>query len=238
MTAIYTSYKPYAKIKGTIIFMLLAINCFAQNNANALISRVNKKFNSVKDYKAAAVIKTDIPFIKMLSVSADIYYKQPDKVHIDTKGIAILPKQTNGFMMDALKDSNTFMAIDAGNTIVNNIQVHIIKVLPTSDTSDLILGTFYIEDKTSLIHKAQITSKSRGTVDVMMKYGQYANYNLPDTIIFEMDVNKFKIPKAVAADLENNSKKDTDKKPKKGKVTITYKNYSINKGISDAVFSK
>ncbi len=210
--------------------------CNAQSNANAIINSVNKKFNAVKDYKASAIIKTDIPFVKMFPVNADIYFKQPDKIHIDTKGIAILPKQTNGFMMSVLKDSASFMAIDAGTTLINNISLHIIKVLPTSDTADIILGTFYIEDNTALVHKAQITSKSRGTVDILMKYGKFANYSLPDTLIFEMDVNKFKIPKAVAADLENETKKDTGKKPKKGKVTIAYKNYIVNKGIDDKIF--
>lgn len=224
------------RLTGLLFFLIINQFSFAQSSANDLINRVNEKFNLIRDYKASVSIRTDIPFIKMLPVNATIYFKQPDKFHIESKGIAILPKQTNGLMLDVLGKTNSYIAIDAGQSNVNEVITKMIKVIPTSDTSDLILGTFYIEEVTAIIHKAQVTTRSRGTVDVQMKYGKYSQYNLPDTLIFEMDVNKFKIPKAVAADLESKPKKDDGKKTTKGKVTITYKEYTINKGIDDSVF--
>ena len=64
-------------------------------------------------------------------------------------------------------------------------------------------------------------------------------YFLPDKMIFSIDVKKFKIPKSVAADINNNDNKvDKTKDPKKGKIFITLSNYQINKGIPDTIFKK
>ena len=67
------------------------------------------------------------------------------------------------------------------------------------------------------------------------------NYGLPDSMVFIVDVKKFKIPKAVAADVNRGTKKPTkeeEQKNKKGQIYIRFKNYSINKGIDSKIFKK
>ncbi len=219
-------------------FLLLinATNLYAQQDAMALINAVNEKFKSVKDYTASVQIKTDIPFVKMLPVNATIYFKQPDKIHIESKGISILPKQGPQFFLNEINAKND-IAIFVADEVIDGITTKGIKVFPIQDTADLILATLYFEPQKLLLYKAQITTKSKGTVIMYFKYGRYSEYQLPDELTFEMDVNKFKIPKAVAADLENTtSKKDDGKKTKKGTVRILYKSYKVNSGLSDAIF--
>nr|MBK9652711.1 hypothetical protein [Bacteroidota bacterium] len=215
---------------------LLLQNAHGQDGAT-LLKSAEKKFNAVKNYKAEVNIKTDVSFIKIVPVNAFIYYKQPDKMHIESKGIAILPKQGPDFLFATLLNSENFIAVDMGTQLYNNIILKIIKLLPKSDTSDLVLGTVWIDASTLLIYKTQVTTKSRGTVDLEFTYGKYANYLLPDKVVFEMDVNKFKIPKAIAADYESSAQKQKNaKQAKRGKVTITYKTYILNNGIDDSVF--
>lgn len=215
---------------------LLLQNARGQDGAT-LLKSAEKKFNAVKNYKADVNIKTDVSFIKVVPVNAFIYYKQPDKMHIECKGIAILPKQGPDFLFATLLNSENFIAVDMGTQLYNTIILKIIKLLPKSDTSDLVLGTVWIEANTLLIYKTQVTTKSRGTVDLEFTYGKYANYLLPDKVVFEMDVNKFKIPKAIAADYESSAQKQKNaKQAKRGKVTITYKSYILNNGIDDSVF--
>ena len=181
---------------------LLLQNARGQDGAT-LLKSAEKKFNAVKNYKADVNIKTDVSFIKVVPVNAFIYYKQPDKMHIECKGIAILPKQGPDFLFATLLNSENFIAVDMGTQLYNTIILKIIKLLPKSDTSDLVLGTVWIDASTLLIYKTQVTTKSRGTVDLEFTYGKYANYLLPDKVVFEIDVNKFKIPKAIAADYES-----------------------------------
>ncbi|MBK8848167.1 MAG: hypothetical protein IPO27_17185 [Bacteroidetes bacterium] len=223
-----------------ILFGLLALSLSSMAQAGPeLIEQVRKRFATVIDYQAKAIIKTDVTFIKILPVNANVYYKKPDKMHIETKGIALMPKQGHGYLFTSLLQNKQFLIVDAGEQIFENKKLKQVKLIPVDDTSDIVLGTLMIDPLTLLIHKARITSKSNGTVDMQFTYGKYSEYLLPDMLTIEMDVAKFKIPKALAGDLESGTaKKTNDKSNKRGKVVITYKEYIINKGLADSIFRK
>jgi hypothetical protein len=57
-------------------------------------------------------------------------------------------------------------------------------------------------------------------------------------MVFEIDVKKFKIPKSVAADINNRDAKAKKDTRKKGTITVSLSDYSVNQGLSDALFVK
>ena len=87
-------------MKKHFIFILLltSVNLFAQQkDAVKILDAVKEKFNKVKDYQADVIGKLDISFAKVPDTKATVYFKQPDKVKIDSKGFAMLPKQSVNF---------------------------------------------------------------------------------------------------------------------------------------------
>jgi hypothetical protein len=226
----------------TLLFFILlfSIPLAAQTNANQVVRAVYLKLQKAKDYSVQANIKVDMPFLRILPIDAKIYFKQKDKFKVESKSIAIVPRQGFDQASKMLADTNSFTAIMQGNELINGTLTNIINIIPLSDTSDLILGKLWIDPKQNVILKSQLTTKSNGTILTEYTYGTQLIYGLPDKMIFTVDVKKFKIPKSVAADMNNSSadKKDTSKENKKGKITITLTNYQINKGIADSVFKK
>jgi outer membrane lipoprotein-sorting protein len=78
----------------TLLLFSIGFQSFAQEvDADAVLQQVVQKLNSVKDYSVEANIKANIPLIKIMPVTASIYFKQKDKFKVVSKGIAILPKQ-------------------------------------------------------------------------------------------------------------------------------------------------
>lgn len=219
--------------------ILLQFNFFAQD-ANALLEKVVSKINSVKDYAVDASIRADIPFIKIIPVKAKIYFKQKDKLKIVSKGIVLLPKQGFTDVNTFLSKTNSYMAVDGGTKMIGELKTSLITVIPTSENSEFVLAKLWIDPKNAVIISSQITTRSSGTVNVDYIYGSQITFGLPSELIFEIDIKKFKMPKSVAADLNNNTKsKSKDKNSdKKGKITIKFSNYIVNKGISDAIFEK
>ena len=223
------------------LFMVIFLseNLCAQKTANQILFGVYQKMLNAKDYVVDAHIKVDLPFIKMLPVEAEIYFKQPDRFKVKSKGIAILPKQGFSDFSKTIKDSNSYVAIIAGKeTIVKSIAT-LLNIIPNADTSDLILGKLWIDTEKNLVLKSQLTTKSNGTILVEYIYNSQIYYGLPDSMIFTVDVKKFKVPKGVSADINNpgSPKNDTGKEPKKGKIYITLKNYRVNKGIPESIFT-
>jgi outer membrane lipoprotein-sorting protein len=193
----------------------------------------------VKDYSVDANIRADIPLIKILPVKATIYFKQKDKFKVVSKGIAILPKQGFTDINSFLVKKNSYMAVDGGEKTIDNVKTNLVTVIPTNENSEFVLAKLWIDSKNDLILKSQITTRSSGTVSVDYTYGAEAEFGLPNELVFDLDVKKFKLPKSVASDL-NKTEKEKQKaqrnKDQKGTITIKLSNYKINKGLSDEFF--
>jgi hypothetical protein len=195
------------------------------------------KMNAVKDYSASAVITSDIPMVKILPSQATIYFKQKDKFKIDTKGIAIVPKQGFTDISKMLANKTSYTAIFMGNENIKNAKCDILSIFPASDTSDLILAKLWIDPVNDVVMKSQITSRSSGMVTTEFTYGSQLKWGLPDVMLFTVDVKKFKIPKGVATDINKTSTKPANENTAKtGTVKIDLSNYKVNQGLSDAVF--
>ena len=226
------------------IAVLLFISIYSigfSQDADAILNRVVTKINSVKDYSVDANIKADIPLIKILPVKASIYFKQKDKFKVVSKGIAILPKQGFTDVNSFLMKKNSYMAVDGGVKTINEVKTNLITVIPTNENSEFVLAKLWIDAKNDLILKSQITTRSSGTVTVDYSYGTEAEFGLPNQLVFDIDVKKFKLPKSVAADLNKTEKEKAKKnknKDQKGKITIKLTNYKINRGISDDFFKE
>ena len=226
------------------IAVLLFISIYSigfSQDADAILNRVVTKINSVKDYSVDANIKADIPLIKILPVKASIYFKQKDKFKVVSKGIAILPKQGFTDVNSFLMKKNSYMAVDGGVKTINEVKTNLITVIPTNENSEFVLAKLWIDTKNDLILKSQITTRSSGTVTVDYSYDTEAEYGLPNQLIFDIDVKKFKLPKSVAADLNKTEKEKAKKnknKDQKGTIIIKLTNYKINKGISDDFFKE
>jgi outer membrane lipoprotein-sorting protein len=172
----------------------------------------------------------------MMPINTKLYFKQKNKLKIDTKSIAVLPKQGFLQLTTLLNDTSNFTAIFQSNEIINDIKTSLINLIPNNDTSDVILAKLWIDAINKVIIKTQITTKSSGTIKSEYVYGTQLAYGLPDNIKFTVDIKKFKIPKALAADINKSKTNKVEKKS--GEITVTLKNYEINKGIPDSVFDK
>lgn len=222
-----------------VLFFAGTATAFAQD-AMALVAKVKAKLDKVKDYTASGKLKTDVSFIKIPESDVQVFFKNPDKFKIKKKdGISVLPKGGVSINIGSLLVGENFAAVPAGKGTVGGVPVSIVKMLPLAEQSDVALSTLYIDEKNLLIRKAVTTTKQNGTYEMELNYGKYASWGLPDKVTFSFSTKDFKLPKGVAMEYETGApKKNTTATngEQKGKVEITYASYTINKGVSDAVF--
>lgn len=226
------------KYSAFAFILLIGPIVAAQKNPNKMLLGVHQKMMKVTDYSVEATIRADIPLIKILPVNAFIYFKQPDKLKVKSKSIAILPRQSFNDVSKIISDTITNTAVFTGKEKIGSSLTQIISVIPTVDTGELVLGKFWIDYSRNLVLKAQLTTRSSGTLLIEFFYNNQLNFGLPDKMILTVDIKKFKIPKAMASDVDNPTKptKKENKDAKKGIITIDLKNYKINQGLKDAFF--
>jgi outer membrane lipoprotein-sorting protein len=221
-----------------LILQILFLDVSAQD-MTTLVEAVKAKLELVHDYVAEGDLKTDVSFIKAPAGKVKVYFKKPDKFKLKRDGgISILPKGGVSVNMNSIITTNNFVALAAGETNIDGIKTKIVKLLPTDESSDIVLSTLYIDDANLLVRKAVTTTKENGTYEIGFTYGRYSNYGLPDKVVFSFNTKDYKLPKAVTLEFNEGEKtSDADKlKNRKGKIEITYSSYVINKGVDDNVF--
>lgn len=222
-----------------IFYSLILCPYFSfSQDALAFVEKVKAKIDAVNDYSAVGKLRTDVVFLKVPDAIVNVYFKKPNKFQISKeKGISILPKGGVNMNMQNLLTEKDFIALDAGNGNIAGTAVRIVKLLPSNESSDVVLTTLYVDPTTLLIKKTTTTTKQNGTYDVEMTYGKYAAYALPDKVVLSFNTKEYKLPKGVTLEFDDGEKPDPAKaKNRKGMVEIIYQSYKINKGIQDEVF--
>jgi hypothetical protein len=231
--------------KCIIIFffcLLPVLQLPAQGDANTILQSVYAKLQKAKDYSVQANIKVDMPFIRILPVDVIIYFRQDNKFKVESKSIAVVPRQGFDQISKMLDDASSFTSMVQGEEKLGDVQTTIVNVIPLSDTSDLILGKLWVDPLQSVILKSQLTTRSNGTIVTEYSYGSQLAFGLPDQMIFSLDVSKFKMPNAFNDEMrKNNAGKTVQVSGNgngKGKIYIVMTSYKINQGIPDSVFTK
>ena len=94
---------------GLILF-LIQFGFSQSKDPDDIINKVVKNFNNVKDYQVEVNIKVDVEFLKVPETKAKIYFKQPDKVHLEAEGFAMLPKNGIEFSPSSLLNKIAFLS--------------------------------------------------------------------------------------------------------------------------------
>jgi outer membrane lipoprotein-sorting protein len=216
--------------------MFLSLAICAQD-ADALVKKIKAKYEKVNDYEASGKMKTNVSFMKVPEAKVKIYYKKPDKLKIKNEnGISFVPKGSVNINMGNIFGVKSYTAIDAGSGTVDGVTVKIIKIIPEDEASGIVLSTLYIDEKKELVVKTKTTTRDNGTYELLMQYGKYAAWALPDKATFTFSTKDYKLPKGVTIDYDNGSGNGQQTKSKTGKVEITYSSYTINKGLDDSIF--
>lgn len=214
-------------------------------DAEQLFYRLRDKVVSVKDYTAKVKMKIDISFMRVPPLNGTLYFKSPDKMRLERNGgISIMPKKSVNLTLNNLIPSGGATVIDAGTDEVDGRKVRVLKVVPNSDQTDIVLTKMWVDEERLLALKTETTTRDNGTVKMELEYGRYTDLALPDKVTFLLDVKEYKMPKGVTMDYDDGSsatnvqKEQSKGKPRKGKIQIAYLDYKINTGLSDAIFAE
>ena len=80
--------------RSLFIFFALITSLIADENniATSIIEKTEKKFRSIEDYQVKMFIAIDIPAFRMPKKKYTVFFKQPDKVKIKSRGFGLLPR--------------------------------------------------------------------------------------------------------------------------------------------------
>lgn len=213
-----------------ITAFLMGMYSSAQD-VNTLIKLVKNKLDNINIYQATGTMKTSIAYLKIPIAKVNIQYRKPNELTIKSNnGVTFVPKGVDAISLQKIFSSD-FTAIDGGTEKIKQKVLRVVRLLPTSQQSNIVLSTVYINPSDLVVEKSSTTTKDEGTYEMEMQYGKYIQLGLPDKVTFTFNAKDYKIPKGLTLDFDNASSKNQkiDKTMlNKGKAEIVFQQYTIN----------
>jgi hypothetical protein len=227
-----------------LLFFILVMNSaagFSQaRNPEAILERVKMEFDKIEDYRVDVKVKVDVDFLKMPDREAIIFYKKPDKIHIESEGFAMLPKSGLNFSPPGFLNYKYTSFYEKEDTLQGTV-TSVIKVIPLEAGADVILSTFWIDTKRNLILRVESSRKPQGNFFIDLDYTKTAQgFWLPSSIVFTFTADRSLLPGRFSFDQNSESNKSLKDSTgaQTGKVYLNYSNYKVNTGIPDELFEK
>ncbi len=214
-----------------ILFLLAAAMhtpVAAQQDPYALLDRIQKVYGEINDYKVDVEAMVDMQGLSVPKMNATMYYKKPDKVHIESDGFAMLPRDAVGFHPDMF-DKDQYDAVIQGEEAIRGTACIKLKLLARSDTLRLQRATLYIDPTRYVVLRMDADPGNGASAQADFTYSRVqGKYWLPKTIAISMaSPMHFRRP---------NAKKKSAKDDDNASINMKYTQYVVNKGIPDSVF--
>lgn len=230
------------RITTVIILALLGVhNLKAQNDPRAILDKVQAQYDAIEDYQVSVHLNVDIKNFRMPNKNMRVYFKKPDKVKIKTSGFAIVPRF--GLMPTPATFLNDSVQLEYVRLFrENDIAYHVISVHPKKEAKNSPAIYLRINAERWTIDRVQMEYQQEGTTEMNIVYQNIAGFWLPDTTKIRFDL-KHSIPPVNRPNIDRpfggmEQYAGNDTQPVRGYVTITFKNFVINKGLKDAVFEE
>jgi len=223
-----------------VIFYLCPIVIFAAQinelTAVKVLDNVKSNFFQIKDYTVNIHAELDMEDINVPPMDVKVYFKQPDKIHLESDGFAMLPREGIFLNPGNFNEENFYISL-LGMDTVNTAETYKLELVPRKDEIMIRKFIIWVNLKQWTITKMNTISWQGQTAEFLFEY--------------ELIKKKHYMPKKIVADLNlagfkgfahrrnmQTDKKDTEEKKedKRGKLTVLFSNYKINKGISDKIF--
>ena len=239
-------------------FILVLFSCIltAEDHSDyirKIILNTEQQYQKVSDFQVEMEINLNVPGFRMPKKKFKVFFKQPNKVKINTKGFGVLPK--TGLFTSPSDNFDNLMSLTllnysenpneitiSGKLITDSLKVKMpneyarLTFIPTVDVKiDTI--KWVIKSVTTRIDTLKI-------MQIKNKYNQVDdNYFLPTTSTVEYFIKDAKLSKWLNKDISTVIGKDQNLKAQnndlvEGNIKINYNKYKVNRGIPDKVFKE
>ena len=238
--------------KILFLFLLANSNAFSNNNPEYIIKKTDDQFREINNYQVDMVISIAIPAFRMPKKKYKVYFKQPDKIKVKSRGFGLLPK--TGMFTSPLENfsnlSNIRFSKDFSRTDPNEIML----------VGDLVLDSLALDvpnEYARLTFKPTVDVKvdtqnwvitqvltKIDTVKIMEINNFYDvvddSFYMPIRSTVEYYVKDARLSKWINKDIGtimgNNHNMNIDSDMVKGLISVNYAKYRVNRGIKDSIF--
>ncbi len=241
-------------IKLFILFLCFWNSLFCiEKIEDYYIRKTNEKFYSINDYQVDMTVKIEVPAFRMPKKKYKVFYKQPNKIKVKSRGFGVLPKtglftspNDNFDNLKNIKLVNETESLDMHNVIIKgDLIIDSLKLEMPNEYSRLTFDPI-VEvsiDTLNWVIKSVVTKlDTLKLFQINNNYQLYdSQYYMPIQSVVKYYIKDKKIFNWVNKDASNIIGQASELKNKnnsivEGTIIVDYKKYIINNGIKDNIF--
>jgi len=203
----------------------------ADEEAVRYLDAIEKKYSELKDYTADVNVHFDIETFKTPDMKAKLYFKAPDKMKVESKGVFFFPRE-GGFFNPALfrRDDVEIKMLELAAERKEEVKLKIVPKKKEKVGREFVL---LIDRNDTLIKQIYMSQFDGRETKAKIEYGKYGSFDLPRVILLTLDVPSMDPgEKRGLGPFEQKSERIT------GTIEITYANYRVNTGLKDEIFTQ
>ncbi len=227
----------FSAIGAVLVVLLLQVPL----DGNSVLRRVEDQVVTIKDYTVTLDVVADIERISVPPMHATMYYKHPEKVHIDSKGFALLPRESMGLQFGGLVKR---FAVDSTSREKGRVPAMYRLVLRPRDERDRVRKVvLWVNTERWTPDRIVIPQADGRAMTADFTYMRVGSYWLPDTLVVS-----FTMPRedSTGSDLQTNpllgrsppSGVGARGGERTGTITVRYSDYHVNTGLRDEIFAE
>jgi len=236
-------------ITGIMFAQPLTVDSIKEN----LVTR----FNRIEDYTVNVKISADMTGFRMPRKRIKLYYKAPDKLKVESRGFAIVPKAGLGGspiqffnMLSSVKlETNEHSSVDQQLRLVGDIIPDSLDI-PMSEAGEfpnmkMILS---VDPEKWIITQVSAVFDSTTIFDISSEYTESGGFYLPKITIMTIQLNTLKdwsVYDPVQGGLDHHKRgndiaEEMGFNPVEdsigGTITMEFSRYKVNRGLKDKLF--
>ena len=238
--------------KILFLFVLANSNVFSNNNPEYIIKKTDDQFREINNYQVDMVISIAIPAFRMPKKKYKVYFKQPYKIKLKSRGFGLLPKtgmftspQENFSNLSNIRFSKDFSRTDpneimlVGDLVLDSLALDV----PNEYARLTFKPTVDVKVDTQNWVITQVLTKI-DTVKIMEINNFYDvvddSFYMPIRSTVEYYVKDARLSKWINKDIGtimgNNHNMNIESDMVKGLISVNYAKYRVNRGIKDSIF--
>ncbi len=204
-------------------------------DGETVVRNIERQYEGIEDYTVTLTVTVNLERLKVAPMHMTMYFKQPDKIHFDANGFAMLPKQAAAMNFGRLHEHYAVDNRVEPDTADGRSYLRV-SLTPKGDRLHIRHVAMDVDPARWTPEKVRIPLLDGRVMNVSVKYDQHEKHWLPSEAVITFVVSQ---GDSTAPNLlEELAPNRAGPQIREGVVTIRYSDYQLNRGLSDDLFKE
>jgi outer membrane lipoprotein-sorting protein len=228
-------------MRTALVIALLVVfhPAFSQKpTGEEILRKAEQNFHDVKDYTVTLDIVADIERMKVPPMHATMYFKQPEKVHFDSKGFVFLPREGMGVQFGQL--TRRYAVDSVARETVDGVMMYRLVLHPRDEKAVIRRMLMWIDGNRWTPERLLLPQSDGRAAEASFTYEQIGRFWLPLQLVFSFSAPGKDTTSTSTTPSTNPFVRGLPTGPRgntrTGKITVHYSEYRVNTGLPDSMF--